>query len=59
FTGQEMDLILGDQLKSDSLALNKPERYWVTILSAYSGARLNEICQLSTIRKCALSLITL
>ena len=47
FTGQEMDLILGDQLKSDSLALNKPERYWVTILSAYSGARLNEICQLN------------
>ena len=32
---------------SESLAINKPERYWVTLLSAYSGARLNEICQLN------------
>ena len=47
FTNQEMNLILGDALKSDSLALNKSERYWVTLLSAYSGARLNEVCQLN------------
>ena len=47
FTDQELNLILGDALKSDSLALNKPERYWVTMLSAYSGARLNEVCQLN------------
>ena len=47
FTTQEMDLILGDKLTADSLAVNKPERYWVTMLSAYSGARLNEICQLN------------
>ena len=47
FTDQELNLILGDALKSDSLALNKPERYWVTLLSAYSGARLNEVCQLN------------
>ena len=47
FTTQEMDLILGDKLTADSLAVNKPERYWVTMLSAYSGARLNEVCQLN------------
>lgn len=46
FTEQEMDLILGDRLKSESLQQNKPERYWVTMLAAYSRARLNEICQL-------------
>ena len=47
FTSDEMNLILGDKLISESLAINKPERYWVTLLSAYSGARLNEICQLN------------
>ena len=47
FTTQEMNLILGEQLKSESLAINKPERYWVTMLAAYSGARLNEVCQLN------------
>ena len=34
FTGQELNLILGDALKTESLAQNKPERYWVTMLSA-------------------------
>ena len=34
-------------MTADSLAVNKPERYWVTLLSAYSGARLNEVCQLN------------
>ena len=47
FTDQELNLILGNALKTDSLARNKPERYWVTLLSAYSGARLNEVCQLN------------
>ena len=47
FTDQELNLILGKALKTDSLAVNKPERYWVTLLSAYSGARLNEVCQLN------------
>ena len=47
FTDQELDLILGEQLQSDSLEINKPERYWTTLISAYSGARLNEVCQLS------------
>jgi integrase len=42
-----MNLILGEQLKSESLAINNPERYWVTMLAAYSGARLNEVCQLN------------
>ena len=46
FTDQELNLILGDALKSESLALNKPERYWVTMIASHSGARLNEICQL-------------
>ena len=48
FTADEMNLILGADLKGESLEQNKPERYWVTLLSAYSGARLNEICQLET-----------
>lgn len=26
---------------------NKPERYWATLLSAYSGVRLNGICPLN------------
>ncbi len=47
FTSDEMNLILGDRLISDSRAINKPERYWITLLSAYSGAKLNEICQLN------------
>ena len=47
FTSDEMNLILGDALKKESLEQNKPERYWATLLSAYSGARLNEICQLN------------
>ena len=47
FTDQELDMILGEQLQSDSLEINKPERYWTTLISAYSGARLNEVCQLS------------
>ena len=47
FTSQELKLILGLQLKEESLLQNKPDRYWVTLLSAYSGARLNEICQLN------------
>ena len=47
FTTQEMDLILGDKLAEDSIAVNKPERYWATLISAYSGARLNEVCQLN------------
>ena len=42
-----MNLILGERLKKESLEQGKPERYWVTMLSAYSGARLNEICQLN------------
>ena len=27
FTAQEMDLILGEKLTTDSIAVNKPERY--------------------------------
>ena len=46
FTSEELDLVLGGDLKAESLQQNKPERYWVTMLAAYSGARLNEICQL-------------
>ena len=47
FTNQELNLILGDKLTVESLAINKPERYWTTLISAYSGARLNEVCQLN------------
>ena len=47
FTDQELNLILGDKLTVESLAINKPERYWATFISAYSGARLNEVCQLN------------
>ena len=46
FTEAELDLVLGDKLKEQSLHINKPERYWVTMLAAHSGARLNEISQL-------------
>ena len=46
FTKQELDLVLGNALKAESLTLNKPERYWVTMIASHSGARLNEICQL-------------
>jgi len=47
FSQQELDLILGDALQVESLQQDKPERYWVTMIAAYSGARLNEICQLN------------
>ena len=46
FTQDELDLVLGDSLKKYSLNQNRPERYWITMISAYSGTRLNEICQL-------------
>ena len=42
-----MNLISGQKLTAESLAINKPERYWTTPISAYSGARLNEVCQLN------------
>ena len=42
-----MNLISGQKLTAESLAINKPERYWATLISAYSGARLNEVCQLN------------
>ena len=47
FTDQELNLVLGDKLKAESLVINKPDRYWTTLISAYSGARLNEVCQLN------------
>ena len=47
FTTAELNLILGHSLKTESIESNKPERYWITLLSAYSGARLNEVCQLN------------
>ena len=47
FTDQDMNLILGEKLTAESLAISKPERYWTTLISAYSGARLNEVCQLN------------
>ena len=40
FTQNELDLILGDCLAG------RLERYWVPMIAAYSGVRLNEICQL-------------
>ena len=46
FTAKELGMILGDNLKAESFGQKKPERYWVCMLAAYSGARLNEICQL-------------
>ena len=48
FTKQELDLVLGDALKAESLKQGKPERYCVTMIAAYSGARLIDICQLNT-----------
>ena len=33
-------------MPAEALKQGKPERYWVTMIAAYSGARLNEICQL-------------
>ena len=46
FTQDELDLVLGDNLKKYSLDKNRPDRYWVTMISAYSGSRLNETCQM-------------
>ena len=46
FTGTEVDKILGDDLNDASFKRGKPERFWVVNLGAFSGARLNEICQL-------------
>ena len=42
-------MVLGNALKAESLTLNKPERYWVTMIASHSGARLNEICQLDVL----------
>ena len=47
FTISELELICGDQLKKQSLNKNRPERYWIPMISLYSGSRLNEICQMN------------
>ena len=47
FTQDELKQILGNNLEQQSFDKNRPERFWVTRIAAYSGARLNEICQLN------------
>ena len=47
FTQSELELICGDSLKNNSLDKGRPERYWVPLISLYSGSRLNEICQMN------------
>jgi integrase len=47
FTASELDLICGDSLKKNSLDKGRPDRYWVLLISLYSGSRLNEICQMN------------
>ena len=47
FTTSELELICGDQLKKESFSKDRPERYWVSMISLYSGSRLNEICQMN------------
>ena len=47
FTTSELELICGDQLKKESFSKDRPERYWVSMISLYSGSRLNEICQVN------------
>ena len=47
FTQDELKQILGNNLEQQSFDKNRPERFWVTQIAAYSGARLNEICQLN------------
>ena len=47
FTPSELDLICGNSLKKNSLDKGRPERYWVTLISLYSGSRLNEVCQMN------------
>ncbi|MDP6960260.1 MAG: site-specific integrase [Dehalococcoidia bacterium] len=47
FTPSELELICAESLKKDSVDKNRPERYWVTLISLYSGSRLNEICQMN------------
>ena len=47
FTRDELKQILGNNLEQQSFDKNRPERFWVTQIAAYSGARLNEICQLN------------
>ena len=46
FTDTEVGKILGDDLNDASFKRGRPERFWVVVLGAFSGARLNEICQL-------------
>jgi integrase len=47
FTDSKLELICGDQLKKESFNKDRPERYWVSMISLYSGSRLNEICQMN------------
>ena len=47
FTPSELELICAESLKKDSVDKNRPERYWITLISLYSGSRLNEICQMN------------
>ena len=47
FTSSELELICGNDLKKDSLDKDRPERYWVVLISLYSGSRLNETCQMN------------
>jgi len=47
FTTSELELICGDQLKKESFSKDRPERYWIPMISLYSGSRINEICQMN------------
>ena len=47
FTRDELKQILGNNLEQQFFDRNRPERFWVTQIAAYSAARLNEICQLN------------
>ena len=46
FTSSELELICGNDLKKDYLDKDRLERYWVALISLYSGSRLNETCQM-------------
>lgn len=46
FTNEELKRLFESQEYRDGFPLSKAYKYWVPLIGLYSGARLNEICQL-------------
>ena len=46
FSDADLGALFGPKLKAESLERGRPERWWVSLLALYTGARIEELAQL-------------